>query len=111
MAVKVALDDAFPDHPKVSGLSNAAFRLYVEGLCMCMRRLTDGQVPRSLLRGKAPAIKALVNAGLWEKTATGYVVHDWADYQTPAARILQLRASNAKRQRRHRENSYLDPDP
>lgn len=35
------LDDNFPDHRKVAGLSDAAFRLHVAGLAYCSRGLTD----------------------------------------------------------------------
>ena len=31
----IKLDDTTPDHPKVDGLSNAAFRAWIEAICYC----------------------------------------------------------------------------
>ena len=46
-------DDQFPIHRKVSGLSDAAFRLHVEAIFWCDRNLTDGFIrePRLLVAG------------------------------------------------------------
>ena len=40
----VRLDDNFPNHPKVVGLSDQAFRLYISGLCYASHYLTDGLI-------------------------------------------------------------------
>lgn len=66
------LDDGFAEHPKIAGLSAAAFRLHVEALCYCARNLTDGYVSQAVLKRfsggrRAPKYAAeLVDAGLWE---------------------------------------------
>ena len=41
----IKIDDSFPDHPKVIGLSDKAFRIHIEGLCYSGRFLTDGLIP------------------------------------------------------------------
>jgi hypothetical protein len=38
------LDDASIDHPKILGLSDKAFRLWVCSIVYCSRHLTDGRL-------------------------------------------------------------------
>jgi hypothetical protein len=103
----VRLDDSIADHPKIAPLSSDAFRRYINGLCYCNRQLTDGVIPRAVAGGLVPGsravsrqIRELITAGLWEETATGYVVHDYADYQPSKADALALRAKRAEAGRR-----------
>jgi hypothetical protein len=68
----VRLDDAMPEHPKIAGLSDAAFRLHVSALCYSGRHLTDGEISRGVLRllGVPPRRAAeLVSAGVWTRDA------------------------------------------
>lgn len=60
----VCLDVAMPEKPTVAGLSDAAFRLFVEAMCYCGRNRTDGYMPKSILRrmGKPGAIRELEQA-------------------------------------------------
>lgn len=89
----VRLADNMPDHPKVVGLSDGAFRLYVSGICYCSRFSTDGSVPKAALRsiGTSRAAKELVTAGLWITTDDGWLVHDYTDHQRSAAEIEEQR--------------------
>ena len=68
------LDCRFHDHPKVVGLSDAAYRLHIGALLYAKEHLTDGvittetaqrvwQTPTSALE---PRIAELVQAGLWK---------------------------------------------
>jgi hypothetical protein len=82
----VRLDESFAEHPKVLGLSDAAFRLYIVALCYANRHLTDGRLPTLWLtggRGRAvpKAAHQLVDAGLWDKDDLGYRIHDYLVYQ------------------------------
>jgi hypothetical protein len=97
----VRLDDNMTEHPKVAGLSNAAFRLHIHGISYCARNLTDGFIPktvsRRLLDGNSTRIRQeLVQSGVWESTETGYQIHDYHDYQPSRERVEQTRIARAK---------------
>lgn len=97
----IRLHDGMPDHPKVIGLSHAAFRLYVESMCWCSRYLTDGIVPAAAIRrmtGYSPmALRELTAAGLIEdQEAPGWVIHDYTEHQRTADAVALLR--KAKRE-------------
>ena len=93
----IRLDDRFSTHPKVVSLSNEAYRLYIDALCYSSLHQTDGQISSNLLAHIASKIEAevrgtdceatateisdeLVNAGLWEKDANCWKIHDYLDY-------------------------------
>jgi hypothetical protein len=102
----VKLDDNAPDHPKLIGLDDATFRLWIGGLCYCARHGTDGLIPAEALPKLAPPRKAialanaLVRAGLWHPRGEhdcvpgSYEVHDFLEYHPTAE------ASRARRQMR-----------
>lgn len=84
------------DHFKVGGLSDAAFRLWVTGLCYCQKHLTDGVIDRralKMLRAKttAPVVRELVEAGLWHDEGPGYTVHDFAAWNRTRQQIEDQR--------------------
>ncbi len=96
------LDDLFPDHPKVVGLSDAAFRVHLSGIIHCARIMTDGFVLKRLPAGwhkKAKqAVAELEAAGLWEPVAEGWQIHDYLDWNRSRAEILTHR-EQTRRQR------------
>lgn len=107
--VWVRLEDTFPDHPKVAGLSDGAFRVFVEGLCYCNRHLTDGALPapcRLPAGSKAGTFRRraneLVRAGLWTPDGAGWRVHDYEKYQPTRAQVLRQRELARDRKRRER---------
>lgn len=85
----VRIDDTFPDHPKVVGLTDSAFRTYVAGLCYAARYLTDGAIPSSALRSIGPrkAAAELERAGIWQRTDHGYAIRDYLDYNPSRAEV------------------------
>ncbi len=96
----VRLDDSFTDHPKVDGLSDAAFRLHVAGLCHSARFLTDGFVAASrvdrLVRRYKPALTAeLVAAGAWDARPEGWQIHDYTEWNPDAATVRDVQAKRA----------------
>jgi hypothetical protein len=97
----VKLDDHFADHPKVIGLSNAAFRAYVEGLCYSARHLTDGHIPAAQVARVATRkpLLELVSSGLWNWNDDGVVVHDYLEYQEDSATILERRRRDSERKK------------
>lgn len=90
----VRIHDGMPDHPKVDGLSDAAFRLLITMWCWCARHLTDGAVPAATWgkRGTQKARDELVAAGLVDLHADGSVeMHDYTVHQRTAEEVKQLR--------------------
>lgn len=76
-----------PDHPKVAGLSDAAFRLHVAAIAYCNKNLTDGlidgdEVPRRVRRFKKGALAELVDKGMWRSINEGaaFEIHDYLDW-------------------------------
>ncbi len=105
----VKLDDDFFENPKTGPLSNGAKLLYLAGLTYCAKRLTDGQIdPRGVkaVRAKTGAgmkvVAELETAGRWEKNGNGYIVHDYLDYNPPAAKVLAQRKAAKERMSRAR---------
>ena len=96
------LDDNFPDHPKVFGLSDAAFRLHVSGIVYCARHKTDGNVPVEKVRTLVPrfrpaALRELVDRGMWQDVLGGaYYVHDYLDWNLSREQIDSRREARAR---------------
>lgn len=74
------LDDSFADREDIATLTDAAFRVHVEGMIWCNRLLTDGRVPgnpRMLARVLPGATQAVVDellaAGLCGEMPDGWV--------------------------------------
>lgn len=100
----VRLEDSFPEHPKILGLSVAAKWLIIEGLSWCNRNLTDGFIAAEA----APRLGAtkklageLVSAGVWETCPGGWMVHDYAQYQPSRERVLADREAGRLRKAKH----------
>lgn len=90
----VRLHDHFPDHPKVAGLSDAAFRAQVTAICYAHRFGTDGFVPQAMVRvHPRRAVDELVRFGLWEVADGGYVVHDYLEWNEARSEIEAKRES------------------
>lgn len=93
----VRLASEMPEHRKVIGLTDAAFRLHIEGLCWAHRSLTDGFVPQAVVRRLSDMAFAieLVDAGLWEAGEGGWWVHDYLAHQVARSEVEGL--SNKRR--------------
>ena len=108
----VRLDDNFADHPKVIGLSDTAFRLYIEALCYSNRQLTDGYIPMAvyLKMSKNDDADYLIEAGLWEEVPSGYAIRSYDEYQPLRENIEQKREQARERLRRFREKRVGNAD-
>lgn len=115
----VRIDDGMPEHPKIVGLTDTAFRMHISALCHCSRYLTDGvfterafrvmtaNVPRS---SRARAKRELILARVWVQTrdddgTLGYEIHDYAEYQPTRADVLEQRQNTANRVARWRQKN------
>ena len=73
----IKLDDGFPTNPKILPLSDAAFRLYIEGLCYSGKYLTDGFLNVAIVRRLGDPTE-LVEAGIWESIEGGFQIDGFA---------------------------------
>lgn len=98
--VKMSLD--YADHPKIAGLSDAAFRAHVEMILYAARYETDGRIPLAFAkRVPAGARAELLNndperPSLREVASGGYVLHGYEDHQTTKAQMDELRRKRAE---------------
>lgn len=79
-------------------LSDAAFRLHVEGLLWNNRKLLDLRIPKANLRRFAShpeAAQELVNSGYWEDAGGVYVIRHHAIYQRTREAIIKQQEVNA----------------
>jgi hypothetical protein len=102
----VRIDENAMDHPKIGGLPDGAFRLWVQGLAYCQKYLTDGvisDVAVKGLRAYSPKRRAeLVAATLWESAVSGVQVHDYLQWNESRANVMKTREQARERIRRLR---------
>lgn len=112
------LDDHLDENPKIAGLSDSAFRLYIWGLCYCARQRTDGLIPgsmpvRSGVRHWERCSDDLVAAGLWIlREAGGWEVNDYLQWQRSKAKIAEVSEKRSAAGRKGgRPKATGDPNP
>lgn len=95
----VRLDDNFPNHPKVIGLSDKAFRLYISGLCYASHYLTDGLIIEPVLKRLEgyEALEELVGIGLWLETTKGFLIASYSEYQSSKSEVEKAKEANRER--------------
>lgn len=119
MVLKV--DEQFPTHTKVLGLSHRAFRLHVTALCYCAANLTDGLVVKEALpiigavsgRGKV-LTDELEQARLWVKIPVGWTIHgflEWNQSKEDAQERRRIGKESADRRWRARGNTNGNGSP
>jgi hypothetical protein len=99
------VDDQFHAHPKVQlawHAHRASIGLHLLALSHSAAYLTDGHVSETFAKGQIPgaaerrrAVGALVNAGLWERTDSGWMIHDYLDFNESRAEVLARRSEQA----------------
>ena len=105
----VKIDDSFPNHPKIVGLTDKAFRIHISGLCYCGTYLTDGFVPMTIAARFANEdmqyIVELTKAGLWREAPqdNGFHIHDYLAHQTSKTQVEEKRQTVRERQKRYRD--------
>lgn len=114
----IRLDHGMPENRKVLGLSDGAFRLYVEAICWCSRQETDGHIPEAFMKrmGKAKHVGELTDTGLLDVAVGGYQVHDYLDFQRSSEEIGAYRSAKGEagakgnHMRWHVARRRIDPD-
>ena len=110
----VRLDDNFADHPKIIGLSDSQFRLYVTALCYSNRQLTDGFIANAVYTrmSREDDAQFLVEAELWEEAygnaispdlVTGYQIRSYDEYQPLKEKVEEKKNAGRERLRKYRE--------
>lgn len=92
----VRIDDEFYLHPKVVAVGPLGLALQVAALCYSNRYLTDGFIPKRVVKHLLDyetlavgnedvtwqmVVGLLLDAGLWEECEDGYAIHDFTQYQ------------------------------
>lgn len=94
----IKLHDGICRHPKVVGLSDKAFRAYIEALCYCSEYLTDGQIVKSFAAKIASrrVWAEMAACGLVDVTDSGYAMHDYLEHQRSADQVKQFKEAKRK---------------
>lgn len=90
----IRLDHTMPENPKIVGLTDAAFRLFIECLCWCSRQESDGVIPKPAMKrlGRPRVVAELVATGLIHDLGDTFEVHDYLAHQRSSAEIAAFRA-------------------
>jgi len=100
--------------------------MQVRALLYSNRYLTDGHIPVSVLEtlargfsiyrengGRVKAVslaEKLVDAGVWEQVADGFLIHDYADYQPARVKVLAARTDAKARMKKSRGSQDVRPN-
>ena len=106
----VRLDDGFPNHPKIIGLSDGAFRLYITALCYSNAYLTDGIIPQKTVKklSNSRHISALVESNLWEICGDDIKILGYDEYQFTKEKVETERKKAAERKAKSRMSRVTD---
>lgn len=93
----IRVDVLLPEHPKIEGLSDKAFRALITLWCYCGRQRTDGLVTRKQWEAwPAKARAELEAAGLARPVLSeGAVMHDFLAHQRSREEIDELAAKRS----------------
>ncbi len=94
------VDDHFWSHPKTAELSTGATALWLRAGSWSAGHLTDGVVPKSMLRifrARQTWATELVSKGLWTDEQTSFKFHSWDEYQPSKEVVEARRNANKKR--------------
>lgn len=121
---QIRLESTVRQHPKFIKAGPAACWLYVCAIGYCQEHLTDGRISPTTLRqlgvrsssgqGKLTVMATkLVEVGLWEQVASGWVIHDYLKHNKSADEIralIQTRKDNASKGGKASGESRRDPE-
>jgi hypothetical protein len=108
------IGDETIDQLEMTGISRNAMLLAIEGIVYCSKLLTDGHinVPINRISNTARPNKAaqeLVDAGVWQRIGSTYVITGYLEHQRPASDILKDRERNKfnkQRSRLHKQGDH-----
>lgn len=98
------IDDSAADHRKFKRAGLEAAGLYWLAVSYCARYLTDGHIDHDWLEERVPQpskrdrlLEALVEQRLFDRNGSGFVVHDYLDFNPTAEQVLKRRKADADR--------------
>ena len=94
----IRIDVDLPDHEKLDGMSDKAFRTLIELWCWCGRHLTDGFVRDAKWKtfGTPAARQQLIDRRFAERTEGGYQMHDYLGHQRSRDEVGAKRAQRSE---------------
>lgn len=111
------LDDKFAGNPKITPLSDGAFRLHVAGMLYCAQHETDGRIPPEAVPTLMPKFRRgyldeLISSDrdLWHRNGVGYVVHDFTEYNPSRDQLQARRRATRERLAKWRSENRKDED-
>lgn len=97
----VRIHDGAMTHPKLVGLSDKAFRLWVWGLSYAQQHLTDGLLTSDAIPSRVRrAAEDLVAKRLWETHDIGFKIHDYLDWNDSRESVIAKRDAAKNRMQR-----------
>ncbi len=106
-----SIDDGLYDHPKLDALGKdrlAGVGLWTLCISWSNRYLTDGLVPSERivrLGGSKALAEALVLAGLFDSTTSGYFIHDFLMFNKSRQQVEEERKRTRERVALHRAHT------
>lgn len=106
----VRIHDGAMTHPKVVGLSDKAFRLWVWGLSYAQQHLTDGLLLTAAIPSRVKRATAdLIRVSLWEAHDVGFKIHDYLDWNDSRDVVMAKRDGAKTRLQDFREKRAATP--
>lgn len=114
----VKIDDRYRTNPKIVQLGAEGLALDVAGLCFCAENETDGEIPYGVVPSLYPVRRPyrvadrLVEVGRWDRTESGYRIHDYLLYNPSKEELDKRRADTQQRVydwRNRRRNGVTPP--
>jgi hypothetical protein len=116
----VRLDVGFYRHPKAIEAGAEGRDLFLALVASSFESRTDGALSTKHVRSIARSldlvapeaiVERLVDLGLLDEKGDGYVVHDYADWQTPSEVLRERAEANAARVAKYRAKRRLEAVP
>lgn len=95
----IRVDVLLPEHPKIEGLSDKAFRALIELWCYCGRQRTDGLVTRKQWEAWPLKVRAELEAARLAspvELSGGAAMHDFLGHQRSREEIDELSARRSE---------------
>jgi hypothetical protein len=115
MVIRFQVDPDFYDHPKTTGMSDAAFSLWVRAGSFSAAKLQDGFISEDVLvhtlRSNVEVADELVGRGLWRRRKGGFQFHQYAHRNLTKDRVESDRAVDRERKRKARGTAKPQEEP
>lgn len=111
----VRFENTMPEDAKLPGISDRAFRLWVNAVCYCSRGETDGRIPAALMTSLSitankRTVDELVDAGMLKAFDDKYEIVNYLKFNPSKERISQLKRAGRERVAKHRKRSGVTRD-